>query len=327
MRMDPDDPWSASRRGQRLPGGRAGPRAGGLRRRALRPPHRPAPSWRPGPSSPRPSWPASCADAIPAPARRRGGHPAKRTFQAIRIEVNRELDVLPGALDQAIEKTRPGGRVVVAGLPLGRGPHREGPVPPCRHRRLHLPARPAVRVRRRGHRAPPPPGALEAHGRSRSRPTAAPSPPACEQWRSWRPASEPDPCSDPGLDPPPTRRARPLRGPPRRGRARAPFTRDATAPQLRPEVPAPSSRRTGRVVPGAAGPGSPSSAPAPRRRSIGDGRGGALRVIFVGLLGLTAVQVTLAQNQQRLDRVNREVQDARGLLRPAAPGRRPAAVA
>ncbi len=52
------------------------------------------------------------AGAIPAPARRRGGHPAKRTFQAIRIAVNRELDVLPGALDQAIEKTRPGGRVV-----------------------------------------------------------------------------------------------------------------------------------------------------------------------------------------------------------------------
>jgi 16S rRNA (cytosine1402-N4)-methyltransferase len=52
------------------------------------------------------------ARAIPAPARRRGGHPAKRTFQAIRIEVNRELDILPGALDRAIEKTRAGGRVV-----------------------------------------------------------------------------------------------------------------------------------------------------------------------------------------------------------------------
>jgi 16S rRNA (cytosine1402-N4)-methyltransferase len=41
-------------------------------------------------------------DAIPAPARRRGGHPAKRTFQAIRIEVNSELEVLPVALRSAI---------------------------------------------------------------------------------------------------------------------------------------------------------------------------------------------------------------------------------
>ena len=51
--------------------------------------------------------------AIPAPARRTGGHPAKRTFQAIRIEVNGELDVLPDALDQAVEATVPGGRIAV----------------------------------------------------------------------------------------------------------------------------------------------------------------------------------------------------------------------
>ena len=52
-------------------------------------------------------------DAIPAPARRRGGHPARRTFQAIRIEVNRELEILPGAIDQAVDLLRPGGRCVV----------------------------------------------------------------------------------------------------------------------------------------------------------------------------------------------------------------------
>jgi 16S rRNA (cytosine1402-N4)-methyltransferase len=51
--------------------------------------------------------------AIPAAARRTGGHPAKRTFQAIRIEVNAELDVLPDALDQAVSATVPGGRIAV----------------------------------------------------------------------------------------------------------------------------------------------------------------------------------------------------------------------
>lgn len=51
--------------------------------------------------------------AIPAAARRTGGHPAKRTFQAIRIELNQELEVLPVALDAAIGATTVGGRVAV----------------------------------------------------------------------------------------------------------------------------------------------------------------------------------------------------------------------
>jgi 16S rRNA (cytosine1402-N4)-methyltransferase len=52
------------------------------------------------------------AASVPAPARRRG-HPAKRVFQALRIEVNRELDILPSAIDDAIGLLAPGGRCVV----------------------------------------------------------------------------------------------------------------------------------------------------------------------------------------------------------------------
>lgn len=51
--------------------------------------------------------------AIPAAARRTGGHPAKRSFQAIRIEVNRELEILPDALDEAVAATVVGGRIAV----------------------------------------------------------------------------------------------------------------------------------------------------------------------------------------------------------------------
>lgn len=51
--------------------------------------------------------------AIPAAARRHGGHPAKRTFQAIRIEVNAELDELVTALDGAISSLAPGGRLAI----------------------------------------------------------------------------------------------------------------------------------------------------------------------------------------------------------------------
>lgn len=50
---------------------------------------------------------------IPAPARRLGGNPAKRTFQALRIEVNGELSILQRALPVALERLAVGGRMVV----------------------------------------------------------------------------------------------------------------------------------------------------------------------------------------------------------------------
>ena len=52
-------------------------------------------------------------DSIPAPARRTGGNPAKRTFQALRIEVNQELAVLERAIPAALSALKVGGRLVV----------------------------------------------------------------------------------------------------------------------------------------------------------------------------------------------------------------------
>ncbi len=50
---------------------------------------------------------------IPAPARRTGGHPAKRTFQALRIAVNQELEILQRAIPAAIESLNVNGRIAV----------------------------------------------------------------------------------------------------------------------------------------------------------------------------------------------------------------------
>lgn len=52
-------------------------------------------------------------EAIPSPARRKGGHPAKRIFQAIRIAVNDELNAFEEAIGQAIDLLNPGGRICV----------------------------------------------------------------------------------------------------------------------------------------------------------------------------------------------------------------------
>lgn len=51
--------------------------------------------------------------AIPMKIRKASGHPSKRTFQAIRIELNRELDVLKGTLEEMIDLLNPGGRICI----------------------------------------------------------------------------------------------------------------------------------------------------------------------------------------------------------------------
>nr|WP_276652113.1 16S rRNA (cytosine(1402)-N(4))-methyltransferase RsmH [Corynebacterium vitaeruminis] len=49
---------------------------------------------------------------IPAASRRTGGHPAKRTFQALRVEVNRELEAIENVIPLVVDKLAPGGRAV-----------------------------------------------------------------------------------------------------------------------------------------------------------------------------------------------------------------------
>ncbi len=100
--------------------------------------------------------------AIPAAARRTGGHPARRVFQAIRVAVNEELEVLPVALDQVLGRLRPGGRLAVLAYHSGedrivKDRFREASTGGC-HCPPGLPcvcgAQPAVRLLTRGARRP-----------------------------------------------------------------------------------------------------------------------------------------------------------------------------
>ena len=87
-----------------------------VRRGALRAADRPGDRARAKPQRPSTSTARLAElvrDAIPAATRRTGGHPAKRTFQALRIEVNGELDALRAALGSALDAIRLGGRIVV----------------------------------------------------------------------------------------------------------------------------------------------------------------------------------------------------------------------
>ncbi|MDE0116796.1 MAG: 16S rRNA (cytosine(1402)-N(4))-methyltransferase RsmH [bacterium] len=105
-------------------------------------------------------------DAIPAPARRRGGHPAKRAFQAIRIAVNDELNQIEPALETAIDRMAPGGRGVVLSYHSGEDRivkrvlrRRAGLADESRFRglpRAATQAPPAIELAPRGSRRPSP---------------------------------------------------------------------------------------------------------------------------------------------------------------------------
>ncbi|GAA2923434.1 hypothetical protein GCM10020221_19360 [Streptomyces thioluteus] len=89
-------------------------------------------------------------DALPQAAKRTGGNPAKRTFQALRIEVNAELASVEQAIPAAVARARGGRPGRGAVLPVAGGPHRQG------------------RLRRRGHQHRP----ARAAGRPRALPAA-----------------------------------------------------------------------------------------------------------------------------------------------------------
>ena len=143
MRMDRSTGPHRGRRRQHLRRGASSPACCATSATSASPAASPGPSSPPARSPPPSSWPRSSATPSRPPARRTGGHPAKRTFQAIRIEVNRELDILPGALDAG---------------------HRR-----CWPRRSHRRARATTRARTASSRT----------GCARPRPAAAPARPAC----------------------------------------------------------------------------------------------------------------------------------------------------
>ena len=154
MRMDPTTGPTAADLLNTYHGPGADPHPAGVRRGEVRQQDRP----RGGPPARDVEPFTTSADlvellyaTIPAPARRTGGHPAKRTFQALRMEVNDELAVLRRAIPAAIEVIGVGGRVVVEVVPLPRGPPGQAGL-----RRRH-PARRAAgpAVRARGRRAGP----------------------------------------------------------------------------------------------------------------------------------------------------------------------------
>ncbi len=118
-------------------------------------------------------------DAIPAPARRRGGHPARRTFQALRMEVNAELAVLPRSLDQALDLLVPGGRAAVLAYHSGEDRLVKERFVFAVDRRLHVPAGAALCLWGRARRCACCGGGPTSPLPPRSRSTAGPRAPGC----------------------------------------------------------------------------------------------------------------------------------------------------
>ena len=126
--MDPAQELSAPRDRRRVGRAPAGAPPARLRRGAPRRRDRPRDRRQPRAAADRDdaaSWSRRSTPPIPAPARFAGGHPAKRSFQALRIAVNDELGQLDRALPLAWGLLRKGGVARRHLLPLARGPARQ----------------------------------------------------------------------------------------------------------------------------------------------------------------------------------------------------------
>ena len=226
-------------------------------------------------------------DAIPAAARRTGGHPAKRTFQAIRIEVNRELDILPGTLDDAIDGAAP--RAVASPSSATTRARIASSRTACaRPRPAAAPARPACRAcAARWRRSACSSGAAGRRAPPRSPRTRAPRAPACAP-PSGSPLPGPVP-REPGTGGRRGPDVGPIRSPPLRRAPRAPVdrrsSRYARSSRRRAASPGSSTRCTSATS-------SVGSAPWPPA------------ALFLSVFGVVIFQTLIVQGQARLDNLN-----------------------